>query len=134
MHTQTHTDIHADHRHWQSDVKMWRDDLREWQKEQARLLAQIEIALGANNTSLARHADSIAELDERIAHHERFIAECDRASGLLAGDVERALTEAHREEAGAHASLRELHERIKRHHHRAMARLSVVRQALEREV
>src|SRR5579863_279022 len=134
MRAETHPAIHADHRHWQNDIRMWRDDVREWQKEQARLLAEIEIALGGNNSCLNRHSTLLSELDEKILHHEHFIAECERSARPEPGDADDALTRAHQKEAGAHAALRELHERIKRHHHRAMARLAIVREALEREV
>jgi len=134
MHAQTRPAIHGDHRHWQNDIKMWREDVQEWQKEQAKLLADVEIALGANNTALNHHITSIGEHEGKIARHEHFIAECERSLGLQAGEVETGLTEAHQKEAGAHVLLRQLHERIKRHHHRAMARLAIVRQALEREV
>ena len=43
-------EIHVDHGHWQSDIQMWYEDLEAWQKEQAKLLAELELALGASRS------------------------------------------------------------------------------------
>jgi len=130
MTTTTLANLHSDHKHWRNEIKMWRDDLEEWKQEQAQLLSDIEIALGANVAGLKEHAGSIGEHEKNVVHHEHFIAECERSATPPPRNVANLFTEDHEKEASKHAGIRQAHERIKRHHHRAMARLAVVLQAL----
>lgn len=134
MTTQTHAEIHADHHQWRSDVKMWRDDIEAWKNEQARLLSDIEIALGANVAGMKKHAASVGEHESHLVHHEHVIAECERSSTPRPSHVANLLTDNHEHEASKHAGLRETHERIKQHHRRAMARLDEVLKLLGRGV
>jgi len=125
MTTKMHTELHSDHQHWRNEIKMWREDIEAWKKEQAKLLSDVEVALGANVSALKEHGGSISSHEASVVHHEHFIAESERSS-MPSGNAEVGLAEDHRKEAGKHAGLREVHERIKRHHHRAMAKLGGV--------
>ena len=58
MNTRDHAALHADHRHWEADVKMWRMDIEEWQRDRAKLLAELEFALGAEVSGLKEHGSS----------------------------------------------------------------------------
>ena len=130
MSTRSHEVLHADHRHWEADVRMWRDDIEEWRKEQAQLFAELETALGAEVAGLKDHATSIGKHDERLLQHERLIAQLDHSSEPKASEIDARFADAHRKESKKHDTMRQAHERLKRHHHRAMARLAVVLQAL----
>ncbi|MEX2286399.1 MAG: hypothetical protein WD648_04865 [Planctomycetaceae bacterium] len=125
MTTKTHAELHADHMHWRNEIKMWRDDIEEWKKEQAKLFCEMEIALGANAAGLKEHAGSVNRHEASIVHHEHFIAECERST-TSPGNAGAVLAEDHKKEVGKHDGLREAHERIKRYHHRAMAKLAAV--------
>jgi hypothetical protein len=133
MTTTTLANLHADHKHWGSEIQMWRQDLEEWRKEQAKLLSDIEIALGANVAGLKEHAGSIGTHEGHLAQHEHSITECERASTPRPDDVATIFTDDHEDEANRQEQLRENHERIKRHHHRSMAKLAVVLRALGHE-
>ncbi len=133
MNTRDHAVLHADHERWQNDVRMWRDDIEEWQKERAKLFADFENALGAEVSGLRDHAATIGRHDNSVLQHEHLIAELDRSERPTATEIEARMADAHGKEAEQHEHLRAAHERLKRHHHRAMARLAVVLKALSQE-
>jgi hypothetical protein len=130
MTTATLGTLHVDHNHWQNEINMWRDDLLAWKKEQAQLLNDIELALGANVAGLKDHATSIASHEAEVLQHENFVAKCERSSVPRPDQDPTIFTEYHDEEAKKQDRLRETHERIKRHHHRSMARLTAALHAL----
>lgn len=130
MTTTTLANLHFDHKHWQNEIKTWRDDLQEWKKEQAQLLDNLELALGANVAGLKDHAGQIGSHEGDILCHEHQITECERCSIPRSDEVSTIFTDDHEGEADKQDALREIHERIKRHHHRAMARLAAVIRAL----
>ena len=130
MTTTTLANLHFDHKHWRNEINMWRDDLLEWKKEQAQLLNDVEIALGANVAGLKDHAGSIAAHEAEIVQHEHLIAECERSSASRPDEVATIFTDDHEGEANKQDRLRETHERMKRHHHRSMARLTAALHAL----
>jgi hypothetical protein len=133
MTTTTLANLHFDHKHWRNEILLWRDDLEEWRKEQARLLADIEIALGANVAGLKEHAGSIGSHEGHLLQHEHSISECERASTPRPDAVATIFTDDHEEEAKRQEQLRQAHERMKRYHHRSMARLAAALQALGHE-
>ena len=113
---------------------MWRQDIEEWQKEQARLLADLETALGAEVEALKQHKETIARHEGLIASHEQLISQLEAGGGRMSHDeIEARMANEHSKEAGRHETTAAAHERIKRHHHRAMSRLAVVLKALGRE-
>lgn len=134
MSTRNHAMLHEEHRHWEDDVKMWREDIEVWQKEQAKLLADFEIAMGSEVSGLHKHAKMIGEHQTTVVDHEHLLAELEQSERPTATEIEARMADAHERESQRHAQMQEVHERIKRHHHRAMAKLEVVLQALGSEV
>jgi hypothetical protein len=134
MTTRNHELLHADHLRWKSEVAMWRQDIEEWQREQARLLADLETALGAEVEALRQHKTTIVHQEGLIESHERLISQLEASGGRSNHDeIEARMAAEHDKEAGRHESMALAHERIKRHHHRAMSRLAVVLKALGHE-
>src|SRR5580658_2493141 len=88
MATRIHSVLHADHRHWQEEIDMWQLDIEEWEKERAKLMADLEVALGAEVTGLQNHAQAITDHQERVSHHEQFIAELDRSERPTSSEIE----------------------------------------------
>lgn len=80
------------------------------------------------------HARSIAQHEQRVRQHELFIGDLERSGRHSPTEIEARLAENHVNEARNHAGVREAHERLKRYHHRAMARLAVVLRSLNQEV
>ncbi len=134
MSTRNHAVLHEEHRHWEDDVKMWRLDIEEWQKEQAKLLADLELAMGSEVSGLHEHAKIIGEHQAKVVDHEHLLAELEQSQRPTPTEIEARMADAHEKESHRHAQMQEVHERFKRHHHRAMARLAVVLQALGSEV
>jgi hypothetical protein len=134
MTTQAHAEIHVDHEHWRNDIKMWKDDIEAWKQQQARLLSEIEIALGTTAAELNDHRNAIGEHEKRVVRHERSIAECERSETPQPKNVATALMENpdHDEEATRHIELCKLHGRMKSQHLSAMARLNVALKTLRR--
>ncbi|HUE17377.1 MAG TPA: hypothetical protein VMR25_24710 [Planctomycetaceae bacterium] len=112
---------------------MWREDIEEWEKEQARLFADLETALGAEVSGLKSHAAAIGRHEENVLRHEHLLADLDHSKRPGATEIEARMAGTHSDEAAKHETMRAAHERIKRHHHRAMARLAVVLKALSQE-
>ncbi len=123
--------LHADHRLWEEEVAMWRDDIALWQEEQQERMAELEQAIGAHAAALEQHAEEIVQHEEDTVQHEHFLAELLKCGGPNGGDAEEAWQETHAAERARHAGQREAHERIKRHHHTAMAKIGVVIAALK---
>jgi hypothetical protein len=129
--TQTHEEIHADHRLWENEIRMWREDTSAWQQEQNALLAELERALGGHGRLMEKHAEQIGVHEGDIGRHEHFIAECEKTA-REAGTVEESLSESHIQEEARHMGQRSTHERIKKHHHQVMARMRLVIDALNK--
>lgn len=133
MPTGIHSVLHADHVHWREDIDMWRLDIEEWRKERAKLLAALEVALGAEASGLREHERSMCQHGEHLMEHERLIASLEQADRPGCNEIEARMAADHQKESENHAQMREVHERLKRDHHRAMARLAVVLKSLGRE-
>jgi hypothetical protein len=110
---------------------MWRQDIEEWQREQAKLLADLETALGAEVAALHQHLGAIGRHEQLVVHHERLISQMAASGRRQPNEIEARMAETH--EAGNHEQIKTAHERLKRHHHRAMSRLAVVLKALGSE-
>lgn len=132
MTTQNHAETHVEHRQWRSDSKMWKDDIEAWNEEQAKLHFEIETALGNFATELRQHGRAIVQHEQDVVRHEHFIAECEHSAVSRPMNFATTLTEEHDSEATRHVRLRKSHEQFKRHHRRAMARLSIALKSLRR--
>jgi hypothetical protein len=84
-------------------------------------------------TALQSHSESIVRHDEDIVCHERNIVQCERSEGRGADEIGSRLAKYHEQEASKQLEMREFHERLKRYHHRAMAKIAVVLEALDRD-
>ncbi|TWU46879.1 hypothetical protein [Rubripirellula reticaptiva] len=129
---ETATQFHADHRHWQSDIACWNDDIESWRSEHSHAIVQLQAALRQINEHgqcVNDHADSIASLESGLEHHEKSLA-ADLQNESTAG-LDKTQCEHHQREADLHARQRAAHERMKKHHHQAMAKVAMVASALE---
>lgn len=127
----TCAEMHTDHRHWEDELAMWKQDIACWRAEHRERLAEIKQATAAHESALEEHANALRVHDEEIVQHEHLLAELLKLGRPDDGEVEGALEEMHSEERARQAGHREAHERIKRHHDTAMARLSVLVAALQ---
>lgn len=126
----SHALMHREHAQWRSEDELWRDDIAAWQKElKAALadLAQVEKALREHEKALEVHAAAIRCYEQASAAHEHLLAEYERGNS---GDTLVALVQEHQKTADKHVQQRAAHERIKKHHHAAIARCQVLLKAL----
>jgi len=129
---ETPAELHADHRHWQSDISMWKFDIQEWRAEHANALKEVEkIAelIRLHEETLNDHADTVETIEASLEFHEKNLAASlqDHADS----DLDDALLGGHVEESKKFDSQRKAHERIKKHHHVAMAQVAALKHALE---
>jgi hypothetical protein len=125
-------ELHADHRTWQSDISMWNFDLEQWRSEHAAALKQLqEITelIQRHEKMLKEHEQSVEMIEAGLEFHEKNLAKSLQSGAE--SDVDDALVERHTEEAGKFAKQREAHERIKKHHHIAMAHVASLKRELE---
>ncbi|TWU43483.1 hypothetical protein Q31b_25240 [Novipirellula aureliae] len=123
---------HADHRYWQNDLDTWADDVANWKSEQSDALKELKkIAdeIYEHGESLDEHNEKIATLASALHAHEKALAECLKSG--IEGDMDADLNAHHEKQAVDHAHQREAHERIKKHHHQAMAQVAILRAAME---
>jgi hypothetical protein len=122
--------MHQDHKQWLSDNDMWRCDISVWQEEfkkAAADLKQIEAAVKEHEKALQVHAAAIRLREQELAAHEHALAEYERGE---TGAELIVLAKAHDKEAAKHVQQRDAHERIKRHHHDVIAKVSLLNKAL----
>jgi chromosome segregation ATPase len=123
---------HADHRYWQSELDMWTVDIANWKSEQADALIELKrIAdeIYEQGKCLDEHGKSIASLRSGLQAHEEALA--DLLETGVEGDVVQELSAHHSKHAANHAQRKEVHERIKKHHHRAMAQVAMLKATME---
>lgn len=125
-----HTNMHNDHRLWESEISLWRDDLRSWQQELAKAQGQVknlEKALEEHAHILRTHASTL-RLEEQISDaHEHALADFEKGGE---GEELLEMSRQHREEAGRHAEHRAAHEHLKRLHHSILAHWNLLLKAL----
>lgn len=130
MATVTHATMHHDHRQWLSENDMWRCDIANWQQEFKKVAAdlkQIEAALKEHEQALQVHAAAIRLREQELATHEHALVEYERGEP---GAQLISLARSHEKEAGKHAQQRDAHERIKRHHHEVLTKVSLLRKSV----
>ncbi len=124
-------ELHAEHRLWQSDISMWQFDLEQWRSELSKGLDEMEqigAMLREHKKNVDEHADIIETIEAALEFHEKNLAASLR--GNADSDLDDALVESHSVEAKKIAIQREAHERIKKHHHVAMASVAMLKSAL----
>ena len=111
---------------------MWQDDIANWRLEHDTALGQLkQVAemIGAHAESLNQHEHKIKVILHALGYHEKMLSESIRGgSDPYLDDV---LLERHEEQAGAVATRRDAHERIKKQHHAAMAQVAVLKASFE---
>tara|TARA_R110002111_G_scaffold223541_1_gene285435 strand:- start:243 stop:767 length:525 start_codon:yes stop_codon:yes gene_type:complete len=128
----TATQSHADHRHWQSDIACWNDDIENWRAEHSHAIIQLQEALSRINEHgqcLDEHAQSVAGLRDSLEYHEKHIAASLQKDTNT--PIDDALNDHHKQESELHDKQRDAHERMKKHHHQAMAKVAMLAKALE---
>ena len=124
--------LHADHRHWKSEISMWREDIAYWRAEHEtalECLKEITTIIRDHAEGLQQHEHKLTVIDNAVDYHEKMLKESLR--GGSDPDLDDALAERHEEQTNAIATQREAHERIKKHHHVAMAQVAILKAALE---
>ncbi len=129
MKEKLHMDIHQDHRTWKSDLEMWTLDIRMWEEELKALnnsLVYIGQAVREHEEGLESHKLKLLEHKALINKHETDITYLPEGSRL---DVE--LDVLHDKETANHANQAEVHERLKKFHHKIMVLTKELQKALE---
>ncbi|MGB7347236.1 MAG: hypothetical protein WBD20_23640 [Pirellulaceae bacterium] len=123
---------HADHRYWQSDLDMWAEDVVYWKGEQAdalQELQQIAAEIREHGKALDDHNEKIVTLGTGLHAHEKELAAFMQTG--VEGGMHEEFGSYHDRHAADHAQQRQAHERIKKHHHRAMAQVAILKAAME---
>lgn len=118
-------ELHADHRHWKTELAMWRDDIDLWQKEHTTALKDLEHAaelIRRHENAVAGHLDSLKKIEASLDYHEKNLA--NSLSGEPGNELDNALAERHQEQAIQIQRQRRTHEIVKKHHHTAIAHVS----------
>jgi len=123
--------MHVDHRHWQSQIATWAFDLQQWHTEHEKALAELEQVrelIRQHESTSANHQQAVTSLSAEIKEHEHALAE---KSEKDAGKGASPCADGHQERAKSVETLRRAHERIKKHHHIAMAKVLSLKASLE---
>ncbi|MFT5353464.1 MAG: hypothetical protein ACI9KE_000662 [Polyangiales bacterium] len=112
---------------------MWNFDLLAWHAEHKMALAELaEVAklIGQHQAASSTHEQDIAKFAHEIKGHEQKLAEhCEKNPGRGIGEPAGELGHSGTSETAD--TLRRAHERIKKHHHTAMAHVASLKAALE---
>lgn len=126
-------DVHADHRQWQNQVSMWKLDLQAWQGEHKvalEELADVVEMIKLHQTASSAHEKDIAAFADAVkAHEHKLVDHLEKEKGGDVGEPAGAL--AHEQAKKTAETLLQAHERIKKHHHTAMAHVMSLKAALE---
>lgn len=122
MNSNTHLEMHRDHRDWEMETNFWRDDLRAWQKELTQARAEMQTLqniFAERERQLCAHGSVIRLHATEAEDHEHQIAVLERGD---ASTGEHLIKTSHADEAAQHLADRASHEKIKRHHHEFITR------------
>ena len=114
--------MHDDHRDWHSEHSMWQQDIDVWSKQLERGYDDLETAkqLMMNlQEEIRNHRLKIEERESNLQAHELDLARCEK----LGLEYQENLTILHLETGKQFEQAREEHARLKRYHHRLMAKL-----------
>jgi hypothetical protein len=128
----TFASMQDDHRQWNYECLKWRADIERWQGEhEAALsdLAKLEEFVRQHGAALQCHAEALEQRQRSLHDHDRAISEYARQA--RGERTQEKFAEAHREHVRRHDAQQDAHERIKKHHDTAMARLETLKTAIE---
>jgi hypothetical protein len=132
-----HIEMHVDHRHWSGERALWQETDAIWQKEieaAFESLRQAQTALEEHRQALLEHAKAIRAEDKASAEHEHALSECELGTVRGGGEELIKMAKLHKQRAERHARMREVTERLKRHHHTVMAQAGLLLKALRAAV
>lgn len=116
--------MHTEHRYWKQEHGTWRGDIALWQQEYDAMHAAIEAlqqAVERHGEALRKHVVTINDHEAALDLQERVIAE--RETGHARPGLNEADVDQH---ALGHLEQRQVHERMKREHHRLVAQLEML--------
>lgn len=125
-------ELHADHRHWASEISLWRDDIEAWKKQISTALhelGRIAEAIRDHDKGLSHHLEALEGVESSLEYHEKNLAKS--LGGSSDASFDNALHEHHSDEAKKIASQRVAHERLKKYQHIAMAHVATLKSCLE---
>jgi hypothetical protein len=131
----TNAEMRADHRLWTFEHDSWRKDVTQWhadvQNVQA-ILKDVHLMLEEHDSALKSHVQTINNHEQSEREHETALSTSD----LLASPSTSIdpLAGNHIGEAKSHATQRDAHERMKKHHYILIGRwnafLGALREAM----
>lgn len=129
----TDADMRADHELWSTEHASWERDTEEWKREISHALEELVDVRGLledHQAALNAHLESIRQHEATETEHERAL----KMSNVLKTPPEHKdpMTSVHSEEATKHSQAREVHERMKHHHHAFATTWSLMVEALQR--
>lgn len=130
----SHLEMHTDHKQWTSKETLWEDEARIWLDEIDTALAEakkLESTLCEHRKALEAHVETLHSMRQNRTPHERALAEFEEGGQ---GENLIAMASAHEHEAERHYQLYQVHERVKRHHHTAVAYWRLLFKSLSKEM
>lgn len=130
MRVESHPIVHQDFRLWLNDLVRWQQELSGWQQELSSVRTDLDRAMLA----LADHRRALESHGEQLAGEKAFLSEYQAAmTGCEAGEPLSGLVPpvgAIAEWVERHPHLWDVHERIKRHHHRIVETAALLLKAM----
>lgn len=120
MNTLTRTEMHRDHREWESEVGLWRDDLSIWQEELTEMQARLRDALELHSQKLRQHGSGIRLEELQACEHEHVLAVTEKGDAV---ELPFASVTRHNHEAEQQARNRQSHDELKTRHHVMLAEM-----------
>lgn len=114
----TNAEMRADHRLWTFEHDSWRKDVTQWHTDvqNARaILKDVRLMLEEHESALNFHAQAIKNHEQSEREHETALSTSDLLGSPSASTD--PLAGNHTDEAKAHATQRDAHERMKKHHY-----------------
>lgn len=126
------SNMHTDHQQWQKEHQTWRNEIDHWRKGHTAVLsvlAELQDAIRRHEEALANHVQEIEQIALGLDEHEQSMHayEC-QGTGL---EQQEPMTKSHQLQEDRQIYQRNVHERIKRHHHTVMTQLAMLKAALD---
>lgn len=126
------SNMHTDHQQWQKEHQTWRNEIDHWRKGHTAVLsvlAELQDAIRRHEEALANHVQEIEQIALGLDEHEQSMHayEC-QGTGL---EQQEPMTKSHQLQEDRQIYQRNVHERIKRHHHAVMTQLAMLKAALD---
>jgi hypothetical protein len=126
-----HAEMHREHGAWASESGAWLDDIRLWQDELKTLQAQLqdfEKKVAKHAETLRKHAAAVHLHATEHDAHESALATYERGG---AGEELPELAQKHQQEGVKQGEYRELHRKIKAHHHAVISHWNGLMKAID---